>query len=72
MQIKCAKCAYVEVDLSACKKNWIAFQCSNPNSIYFHSLLNVDLDGMPLPADMGIPWEGCDKGSIQSPYEEKY
>ena len=64
MQIECAKCGYVEVDFAACKRNWTAFQCSNPNSIYYHSLLNVDLNGAPLPADLGITWEGCDQGEV--------
>lgn len=64
MQIKCAICEYVEVDPTACKRSWTAYQCSNRSSVYFHSLLNVDLDGMPLPADLGITWEGCDKGKV--------
>lgn len=62
MRIRCEFCRYAEIDKSACLKRWTAYQCGNPLSEFYHALLNVDLDGMPIPSEQGITWDGCEQG----------
>ena len=57
--IKCAKCRFAQPDRSASYGKWIAYECSNPKSNYYKSLLNITRDGAKLPY---ISWNGCAYG----------
>lgn len=62
MNIPCRMCEFAQVDKTACFKKWTAYQCVNPISEFYHSLLNVEADGDPVPNSVGITWSGCSKG----------
>lgn len=58
-RIKCIDCKYATEDITANEGSWIAYECSNPSSEYFKSLLNVTMNGKKLSQ---ITWQGCCEG----------
>jgi len=58
-RIWCKSCQFATVDKSACEGTWMAYECSNPESEYHRSLLNISINGEKQKI---ISWSGCDKG----------
>ena len=54
--IRCKLCRFVRENVSLSDFGWTAYECGNPESQYYKSLLNVDLQGNKLP---NITWSGC-------------
>jgi len=57
--VKCISCKYARPDKEASEKNWTAYECGNPQSEFYKSLLNVRPDGDKLKR---ISWRGCELG----------
>lgn len=58
-QIKCISCRYARPDKTAGEGGWTAYECGNPQSEFYKSLLNVRPDGNKLKR---ISWSGCEHG----------
>lgn len=54
--IKFKWCCFVREDPTMKYDNQSVYECGNPESEYYKSLLNVDLQGNKLP---NITWSGC-------------
>ena len=63
MNIKCISCKYTRKDLTQHEKikgeDWYGIECSNPDSEFYKSLLNVTPGGTPLKR---VSWSGCRYG----------
>jgi hypothetical protein len=53
---------YARADHAASDKQWLAYECGNPQSEYYGCLLNIKACGSKLPI---IVWDGCDKGEFE-------
>ena len=58
-KIKCINCIHAQEDKKASQKNWTAYECDNPESVFYKSLLNVRPDGGTIKH---ITWGGCKHG----------
>ncbi|OQB13007.1 MAG: hypothetical protein BWY15_01971 [Firmicutes bacterium ADurb.Bin193] len=58
-QIKCISCRYARPDKASSDNSWTAYECGNPQSEFYKSLLNVRPDGNKLKR---ISWPGCEHG----------
>ena len=56
-KIHCAACEFSRPDRKASTAGWTAYACTNPESEYFGSLLNVTVDGKKQDR---ITWTGCE------------
>ena len=63
MRITCEYCKYVSPDKSASEWRWTAYKCSNKESDYYGSLLNVTYNGDKLD---WICWTGCEHGELDA------
>lgn len=59
MKVPCVNCIYATEDRKASVGSWTAYECSNPESMFYLALLNVTKCGKKLRQ---ITWSGCDKG----------
>ena len=57
--MECIFCRFATVDELASDKDWTAYQCSNPKSDYYKSLINVSENG---DKHKRISWSGCEHG----------
>jgi len=59
--IKCKNCRYCKADKNTTVDNssWVAMECKNPESVYYHSLLNITPNGSPQEE---VTWRGCEHG----------
>lgn len=57
--VRCKYCRFVKEDSSMNEENWIAYECGNPKSEYYKSLLNIDPNGNK---NSFITWSGCSLG----------
>ena len=57
--IKCLNCIFAKADPTVSTSKWTGFECTNSQSPYFKSLLNVSRRGSPLSK---ITWLGCTFG----------
>lgn len=57
--IRCASCRFVRTDRIASDRDWTAYMCGNPMSVYHRALLNVSING---DKQSRVSWIGCDKG----------
>lgn len=55
-QIRCRYCYFAKKEKSMSNRFWTAYECSNSESPYYKSLLNVDPQGNKLGK---ITWSGC-------------
>ena len=76
--IKCADCKYAREDSQAPgngtitvydrrkrqsrQVEWIGVQCVNPDSDYYHALLNISVNGTRL---VSVTWGGCEYGRCE-------
>ena len=58
-RIKCVECRFPYVDKGASDKDWTAYECGNPSSEFYKSLLNINGEGCKLEY---ISWPGCVHG----------
>lgn len=66
--IACISCQFATVDESASDKRWMAYECSNPESEYHKSLLNVSPNG---DKNARISWSGCDYAKRKVPLKHQ-
>jgi hypothetical protein len=59
MSIKCISCKYARPDKTSSEKGWTAYECGNPHSEFYKSLLNVRPNGDKLKR---VSWGGCEFG----------
>jgi hypothetical protein len=59
MKIKCISCRFATIDESASDRDWKAYECSNPESEYHKSLINISENG---DKHKRISWSGCEQG----------
>ncbi len=59
MKIKCISCHFATIDESASDRDWKAYECSNPESEYHKSLINISENG---DKHKRISWSGCKHG----------
>jgi hypothetical protein len=57
--ISCDKCIFALPDPTCREKNWIAYECGNPESVYYTTLLNITPEGN---TQSRITWKGCELG----------
>jgi hypothetical protein len=65
---KCAACIHTRPDKSASEGKWTAYECGNPKSPHFRSLVNASKGGTKHDV---ITWHGCkcgdySKGGVQA------
>ncbi len=57
--MKCISCRFAVVDESASDRDWMAYQCGNPRSVYYKALINISSEGNKHKR---ISWSGCVHG----------
>lgn len=58
-RIKCISCLFTSPDKTMSDRKWTAYECGNPESVYYKALVNVDPYGNKMKR---ITWIGCKYG----------
>ena len=57
--VKCADCIFVQLDKTESTKLTPVYECGNPYSEYYKSILNMTPGGI---ISKNVSWSGCDNG----------